>query len=121
MILKINYQSTIPIYQQVIDEIKLLIKKEELHKGDSLPSIRKMAGQLDVSVNTIARAYQELERLGMIETGGRRGTFIKGIITEEGGADTREFKKTIRELFLAGRKQEEIRGLFEEALNEIFD
>lgn len=120
MVIKVNYKSSDPIYKQIILEIKKLIEIGELKDGDPLPAIRKFASQLDTSVNTVARAYQELERLGLIETGGRKGTFIKGKISSEKD-DIKGFKLLIRELFKSGKSKEQIRGVFESALNEIFD
>lgn len=120
MVIKINYKSSDPIYKQIIVEIKKLIEVGELREGDSLPAIRKFASQLDTSVNTVARAYQELERLGLIETGGRKGTFVKGNQTS-GSEGVKGFKVLIREMFKSGKTREQIRGTFESALNEIFD
>ncbi len=120
MILKINYKSTLPIYTQITEGIKNLIETGELKEGAILPSIRNLASQLDLSINTVARAYQDLERVGLIETGGRKGTFVRGGYKEL-RADLKIFKPIIRDLFLEGKSKEDIRGLFEEALNEIFE
>ena len=55
--LRINLNSPVPIYEQLIDEIKRMIEYGELKPGDSLPTIRSLSSQLDVAVNTVARAY----------------------------------------------------------------
>ena len=66
--IKINLRSPVPIYEQLVSEIKNKITAEELLPGDSLPTIRALASQLDVAVNTVARAYRELERLDLIDS-----------------------------------------------------
>ena len=58
----ISNNSEIPLYQQIKDQIKDAILKEELVEGDSLPSIRAFANDLKVSVLTIRRVYEELEQ-----------------------------------------------------------
>jgi GntR family transcriptional regulator len=55
-----------PIYQQVVDEIKSLLARGELREGDSLPPVRQVAADLGVNLNTIATAYRELQREGLI-------------------------------------------------------
>ncbi|MCP4724898.1 MAG: GntR family transcriptional regulator, partial [bacterium] len=55
--LKINLNSPEPIYEQLVQEIKRMIEHDVLKEGDSLPTIRSLASQLDVANNTVARAY----------------------------------------------------------------
>ncbi len=66
------------IYEQIIDGIRFAILSGELKKGDPLPSMRALASELRVSVITTKRAYEELERLGIIESMVGRGSFVKG-------------------------------------------
>ena len=65
-----------PLYQQIEDQIKDAILKEELVEGDALPSIRAFANDLKVSVLTIRRVYEELEREGFVTSQGGIGTFV---------------------------------------------
>lgn len=65
-----------PIYEQIINQIKASIMKGELSEGDALPSIRLLAKELEISVITTKRAYEELEREGFIETVPGKGSFI---------------------------------------------
>lgn len=74
--INIDYHSKKPIYEQIIEEIKLLVIKGHLSPGDSIPSVRKMAQTLNVTPSTVAKAYQELERQKVIETIRAKGTFI---------------------------------------------
>lgn len=72
----LSNQSGIPLYQQIKEQIKDCILKEELSEGDSLPSIRTFANDLQVSVLTIRRAYDELESEGYIVSQAGLGTFV---------------------------------------------
>jgi GntR family transcriptional regulator len=77
MIFQINYKSGKPIYLQVVDQIKAAAASGALRNGEALPSIRPLAEDLRVNRNTIAKAYSELENLGVIETLPGRGCFLK--------------------------------------------
>jgi GntR family transcriptional regulator len=77
MILQINFKSGMPIYLQVVDQIKAAAASGALRPGEVLPSIRPLAEELRVNRNTIAKAYSELESLGVIETLPGRGCFLK--------------------------------------------
>jgi GntR family transcriptional regulator len=72
----ITNSSTDPIYQQVSKQIKAQIISGDLSEGDPLPSIRKLAMELQISVITIKRAYEELEKEGFIDTVGGKGCFV---------------------------------------------
>jgi len=72
----ISNASRDPIYEQIVQQIKNQIIAGDLAEGDSLPSIRKLAQELAISVITTKRAYEELEREGFINTVGGKGTFV---------------------------------------------
>lgn len=65
-----------PIYDQIRGQIKSLILKGELSEGEQLPSIRNLAKELQISVITTKRAYEELEREGFIETVAGKGSYV---------------------------------------------
>jgi GntR family transcriptional regulator len=65
-----------PIYEQISRQIKSEIISGELTEGESLPSIRRLARELQISVITTKRAYEELEREGFINSVGGKGTFV---------------------------------------------
>ena len=119
MILQIEHNTPVPIYEQLIFEIEKLIESGELKENDSLPSIRQLASQVDVAVNTVARAYQELERKGIIIGNGRKGTFIKSTKLDQN--HTREFKDLIINMIKQGREKREIEQAFHNSLNQIFN
>src|SRR5438132_12652428 len=77
MILQINYKSGKPIYLQLVDQIKAAAASGALQTGEALPSIRPLAEELRVNRNTVAKAYSELESLGVIETLPGRGCFLR--------------------------------------------
>jgi len=65
-----------PIYEQITRQIRAQILSGELGEGSLLPSIRALARNLQISVITMKRAYEELEREGLINTVGGKGTFV---------------------------------------------
>jgi GntR family transcriptional regulator len=76
MQIHIQAQGGLPIYLQVMQQIKYLVASGRLQPGDELPSIRTLAEQLIVNPNTIARAYRELETAGVVEKRRTAGTFV---------------------------------------------
>lgn len=72
----IQPSSNTPIYQQIVDQVKEGILKGVLSPGDRLPSVRELASMITINPNTIQKAYQELDRQGIIETIRGKGTFI---------------------------------------------
>ena len=77
MILQINFKSGMPVYLQIVDQIKASAASGALKPGEALPSIRPLAEELRINRNTIAKAYSELESLGVIETLPGKGCFLK--------------------------------------------
>ena len=77
MILQINFKSGMPIYLQIVDQVRAIAASGVLRPGEALPSIRPLAEELRVNRNTVAKAYAELESQGVIETLPGRGCFLK--------------------------------------------
>lgn len=71
-------QSSTPPYEQVRSQLAAAIESGRLHPAAQLPTVRRLAGDLGLAVNTVARAYRELELAGLLETRGRHGTFVAG-------------------------------------------
>ncbi len=67
-----------PPYAQVREGIRSQVESGALAAGSRLPPVRTLAASLDLAANTVARAYKELEALGVVETRGRAGTFVAG-------------------------------------------
>jgi len=78
MRIHINFKSGKPVYLQVVDQIKSMAASGAIRAGESLPSIRPLAEDLRLNRNTVAKAYAELESLGVIETVPGKGCFLKG-------------------------------------------
>jgi len=72
-----------PIYNQIVTQLKEQILKGELKAGEALPSIRSLAKELQISVITTKRAYEELEREGFIETVPGKGSFVAAYSKEK--------------------------------------
>ena len=75
----LDYSSSNPIYLQIKDNIKKLILSGGLHENEPLPSVRTLASTLAINVNTVIRAYRELESEGYIYTMQGKGNFISKI------------------------------------------
>lgn len=74
--LSIDAASTVPPFEQLRRELARQIAGRVLPVGTKLPTVRMLAADLGLAVNTVARAYRELETAGLIETRGRAGTFV---------------------------------------------
>ncbi|MGD0552412.1 MAG: GntR family transcriptional regulator [Sedimentisphaerales bacterium] len=79
MQIKIDNASDRPVYQQIIDQVKRDIALGRLGKDERLPTVRQLAGQLAINPNTIAKAYQQMEREGIITTRPGSGAFVANL------------------------------------------
>jgi len=78
MLLTLDPHAGPPLYQQIIEQVKRRVALRALREGDRLPSVRELARQTRVNPNTVAKAYLELEREGVVETRRGTGTFVSG-------------------------------------------
>ena len=81
--LDIDFQSHEPVTEQIQNQMRLRIAVGELKPGDQLPTVRKLAADLRVNFNTVARAYRLLDGEGLISTQHGRGTFVLKMTTEQ--------------------------------------
>lgn len=72
----INYQSRIPIYEQIVDRFEMLITTGVLKPGDQMPSVRSLSVKLAINPNTIQKAFNQLENEGYIYPVKGRGSFV---------------------------------------------
>jgi GntR family transcriptional regulator len=77
MIFRLPQSSGVPLYVQLIEQVKHAVETGALREGDQLPTIRKVANELVINPNTVARAYRELEYDGILELRHGTGAFIK--------------------------------------------
>jgi GntR family transcriptional regulator len=124
MILRLNQSSGIPLYLQLMEQVKHAVETGALRSGDQLPTIRKLAEDLVMNPNTVARAYRELEHEGIIELKHGSGAFIGESLAWK----TRVTKKvqavvqsTVERLAAAGLAEDEIRRLVENELAVLRD
>jgi GntR family transcriptional regulator len=124
MLVHVNSSSGLPIYLQIESQLKYAVAAGALKQGDSLPSVRKMAGDLRVNPNTVARAYQNLEREGVIRTVPGGGTYVAdnvpGLLKAE---KLKRLRPLAMQVAVEGTQlrltQEEIVKLVEEAFEEL--
>src|SRR3974390_2877637 len=78
MLLHISATDGVPIYLQIVNQVKYLVASGGLESGEELPPIRVLAERLLINPNTVARAYRELEAAGVVEKRRTAGTFVSG-------------------------------------------
>lgn len=108
----LDYQSRMPIYEQIISEIERYVALGILKPQDQLMSIREMATTLGINPNTVKKAYAELENKGVIITISTKGTFIADNITRiiDGKVEEKisEIKKIVEDLQKLGISKEDV-------------
>ena len=114
----ISNNSDDPLYKQIKDQIKEAILKNELVEGDVLPSIRNFASDINVSVLTIRRVYQELEEEGFVKRQAGLGTFVSSgnldlIKDAKYRAIEEQLKKVIKDAKMLNISIEELREMVE--------
>lgn len=82
-----DLRSGVPVYRQLIDQVRAGIASGALVSGDQLPTVRQLAVDLEINPNTVMKAYRELELGGLIETHQGTGTFIADKKIEKGAAE----------------------------------
>ena len=124
MIFNIDTTSSIPIYAQIIAQVKYAIAAGVLRAGDGLPSLRETAGRLRINPLTVAKAYRELEAGGIVRTDHGRGTFVSSRSQEFGEEYRREaldqaVDRMLVEAYHLGANPDEIRLTVEERLRKM--
>ena len=108
-----------PIYQQIVDEIKAIIAAGELPQGSSLPPVRQVAADLGVNQNTVAFAYRELQKAGLIRVKHGSGAVVLGRLSAKRDQEKLESKLTpvLTDMVLAGLTRAEVNALVNNVLN----
>ncbi|CPR09343.1 GntR family transcriptional regulator [Mycobacterium bohemicum DSM 44277] len=101
--LRVDMNAGRPLFDQLRTQVIDGVRDGALPPGTRLPTVRELAGQLGVAVNTVARAYRELEHAAIIETRGRFGTFVARYDPKDAAmaAAAREYMRIARDLGLA--------------------
>ena len=84
---RLDLHSGVPVYRQIIDQVRGGMASGSLVAGDQLPTVRQLAVDLAINPNTVARAYRELELGGLLETHQGTGTFISAQKIKRGNAE----------------------------------
>ena len=114
----INTSLMVPIYEQIVDQIKMLIRNGELKENDNLPSVRTLSKELKISALTVKKAYDNLESEGFTVTVHGNGTYVAAtnteLLLEE---QKKELEADLEQAIQKGRRcgisDEDIKSLFE--------
>lgn len=114
----INTSLMVPIYEQIVDQIKMLIRNGELKENDNLPSVRALSKELKISALTVKKAYDHLESEGFTVTVHGKGTYVAAVnaelLLEE---QKKELEADLEQAIQKGRRcgisDEDIKSLFE--------
>ena len=114
----INTSLMVPIYEQIVDQIKMLIRNGELKENDNLPSVRTLSKELKISALTVKKAYDNLESEGFTVTVHGKGTYVAATNTELLLVEQKkELEADLEQAIQKGRRcgisDEDIKSLFE--------
>ena len=109
----LNHSSMVPIYEQLMEQIKSKIIENQLQEGEALPSVRSLAGELRISALTVKKAYDKLEGEGFVTTVHGKGTYVTAsdqqlALEARRKAVEDDFEKVIDRSLAMGMKKEEI-------------
>jgi GntR family transcriptional regulator len=125
MFLKIDPKSSTPIYAQIVEQVKFQAASGRLRHGDQIPTVRELAMELRVNPNTIAKAYRDLEREGILEGRPGQGSFIArhdlGFSRQKKlQIVARAMEPPLVQAYHLQLKQEDVRSLFTQKMSEIY-
>lgn len=125
MILTVDPASGLPLYLQIIQQVKWRIATGTLRPGERLPSVRDVAAELRINPNTVAKAFTELERDGVVETRRGSGTFVAGAAPRLTRAERRRLvqeacDRAITDAYHLRWPAGELRALFAERVGAIY-
>jgi GntR family transcriptional regulator len=119
VIFHLNHSSGIPVYLQLMEQIRHGVETGALRAGERLPTIRNLAEELVVNPNTVVRAYRELQHEGVVELRQGSGAYIGRSVVERGQVMARAGKlvgTALERLAVLGLTEEEIRRIIENEL-----
>lgn len=126
IVVTVDPRSGVPIYLQVIEQVKRSVALGVLAGGEQLPTVKQLALDLTINPNTVAKAYRELERDGVIETAPGRGSFVRGngavetIKTAAADVARDAVDAAVREAKSVGLSADAIRALAHDAIDRWF-
>lgn len=119
MIFHLNHSSGIPVYLQLMQQIRHGVETGALRAGERLPTIRSLAEELVINPNTVVRAYRELQHEGIVELRHGSGAYVGRAVVERGQVMSKAGKliaSAIERLMTLGLTEEEIRRIIENEL-----
>ena len=117
----LDLKSNKPIYEQIVEQMKFHVLKGHLKPGDAIPSVRKLALDIAITPGTVAKAYQELERDGIIYTLPAKGSFISGnmeSIQQRREKALNDVAEAVKQALGSGCSEEEILRRVKESMKE---
>jgi GntR family transcriptional regulator len=121
MLLRIDLKSPVPVYRQIVDGLRILLVNGDLHPGDQLPPVRRLATDLGIHFNTVAEAYRTLAEEGWLEIARRSGARViaREVVRNTDRETSEGFQRRLRELvaevqargFPRGRIVQELRRI----------
>lgn len=121
MYITIDERDRRPLYQQVVDEIKTLIARGELPVGSTLPPVRQVAADLGVNLNTVAFAYRQLQKEGLIRVRhGSGAQVISQVLAQRDEEKAQErLRSVLADLLLSGLTRAEVQALVSDSLHQL--
>lgn len=114
----LSHQSSVPIYEQIKEQIKAAVLSGELPEGELLPSLRQLARDLKVSVITTTRAYNDLELEGFVQTVPGKGCYVKKV---DNDLMRNQYLKEAKDALSTALRQGKLAGLTSSDLHKLLD
>jgi GntR family transcriptional regulator len=108
----LDQRSGLPMYLQIVQQVKEALRLGLLDVGDQLPTVREVVSVLAINPNTVAKAYRELEREGLVDARPGRGTFIASTLV----ASSLEDQEVLRDALLAWLREAQKAGIDDESI-----
>ncbi|MBL9077168.1 MAG: GntR family transcriptional regulator [Planctomycetes bacterium] len=124
MIIRIDPTAAEPLFEQVVFAVKTAVARGTAKAGDRLPSVRELARELAINPNTVVRAYEALERDGVIVRRQGAGCFLTGRGSDLAGSERRKqlqdlMRRTVTEAFHLGFQPEDLRKALDQNLDQV--
>jgi len=123
MTLRIDLKSSVPVYRQIVDGLRILLVNGELNAGDQLPPVRRLALDLGIHFNTVAEAYRNLADEGWLDIQGRNGArVVSRTLPAKADRETQQgFRQRLRELVAEVQSRGFARARIAEELRQLAD
>lgn len=121
-VFRLDSRSGVPTYLQLVDQVRRAVVLGYLHDGEQLPTVREVAAALVVNPNTVAKAYREMERAGLVSPRAGQGTFVTGAVDQIPAATyarlSGKLRAWVRSAREAGLQPDQVRALVTAILDD---